>query len=453
MIIELGGCLIAGGVIAGANFLYYGGGGNDHKKIEIICKNCGLFIKDEKSNSKKTIRIFRKSSIPNGIEYVYQIPIGMKFKDFESKIDNFQDGLNAKRSVLDFSLQDLKQLKLDRTIIKQIQMLSDKRLKLRKEVELLWDGMLKVRVYNEPLPTMIPLTDEMLSKCNGWEIPLGVSRKGLIKHDMENGHMCVAGITQYGKTVFLKMLVTSLIHRKPQDAQFHLLDLKGGLAFNRFKKCSQVKDVAYDLDSSLEVLEKIMADMRARWTIFREKGFENIRDSKIKTRNIIIVDEGAELSSAGTKGDEQKKKRKCEQLLSEIARLGNGLGYRLIYCTQYPTADVLPRQIKQNSPTKIAFKLTNQTASEVVIDESGAEKLPLIQGRCIVLRDKKEIVQCPYIDNDFITKKITPHINILSRSEDVELKKAHSQGAENRRNIKFFEKPRLSQHNTNKSSA
>ena len=36
-------------------------------------------------------------------------------------------------------------------------------------------------------------------------------------------------------------------------------------------------------------------------------------------------------------------------MLSHIARIGGALGFRLIFCTQYPTGDTLPRQVKQNS--------------------------------------------------------------------------------------------------------
>lgn len=62
-------------------------------------------------------------------------------------------------------------------------------------------------------------------------------------------------------------------------------------------------------------------------------------------------------------------------MLSHIARIGGALGFRLIFCTQYPTGDTLPRQVKQNSDAKLGFRLPTQTASSVVIDEPGLESI------------------------------------------------------------------------------
>jgi hypothetical protein len=439
MIFEIvSGSFFAG--ILGTVLYHQNGGGNDHKKIENICASCGLYKKDDKGN-KKYIRIHRRSKIEGGMEYIYQIPHGMSFKDFQAKFDHIQDGLNIKKSIPDFSIQDFKQLKFDKTIIKQIQKLADKKRTLHKEVELVWDGMLKIKVYDEPLTTYFELTDELLDKCKGWQIPLGMTRHGFIKHDMEHGHIVVAGITRYGKTVFLKMLITSLIHRKPQEVKFSLLDLKGGLAFGRFKDCKQVANLAFDIDSSHDVLEKVSEEMKARWNEFRRKGFEDIGEAKIKERHIVIVDEGAELASQGFTGEDKQKRQQCERYLSEIARLGAGLGIRIVYCTQYPTADILPRQVKQNAPTKISFRLTNQTASEVVLDQSGAEKLPKgLRGRALVLSDSLEEVQCPFIANDFIQKKITPHINIRSGKPD-ESKDILPEGREDRQHLTLTKIP------------
>lgn len=443
MLSGLGASILVGSVVVGANYKHYYGGGNDHHKIVKICNNAGLYIKDDKTKGKKSIRIHRRSKFEGGMEYVYQIPLGMSFKDFQSKVDKIQDGLNNRKAVSDLKLEDFKQLRWDKTILTQISELLGKKVKVQKEVDLSWDGMLKVRVYDNPLASYVELTDEMLDSCKAWEIPLGISRNGLIKHDMEHGHMIVAGITRYGKTVFLKMLITSLVHRKHKDVKFSLIDLKGGLAFSRFQNLSQVNVVAHDAITAHTTLKSIVEEMKVIWEHFRKNGYEDIGEANIKTRHIVIVDEGAELSPNGFKDEDKTIRQECERYLSEIARLGAGLGIRLVFCTQYPTADILPRQVKQNSPTKIAFKLTNHTASEVVIDKSGAENLPLVKGRAIVLRDKYEEVQCPFVSNDFIQKKIEPHIRINFNSRSEENEATHIEGRTNRQDFTFTETTRI----------
>ena len=409
--------LIVGGIVLYVNYKNrFTNTTNDHGKIVKIADSCKLYVKDSKGN-KKTIRIRRRSRIEGGMEYVYQIPLGMSFSDFQAKLEHFQDGLNVSHK--------WKELKFDRTIFKQ---LKDPPQRARKEVVMDFDGMLKVKVYDRPIPERFDLTDELLEKCKGWEIPLGMSRDKFLKHDMELGHMVVAGLTRGGKTVFLKSLITSLIARKPEDAQFALIDLKGGLAFARFKDCSQVKYMAYDAESAQEVLQQVTNDMKRRWHEFRSKGYEDIGEAGIKERIFVIVDEGAEISSQGYKGTDKELRVDCERSLSEIARLGAGLGYRLIYATQYPTADVLPRQVKQNSPTRICFRVATDTASDVVLDQVGAEKLPDIKGRAMVVRNQTEIVQCPYIDNGFINDKIKIHIRSGKREHTDPDKKAGAAG-------------------------
>ncbi|COQ81049.1 DNA segregation ATPase FtsK/SpoIIIE and related proteins [Streptococcus pneumoniae] len=87
--------------------------------------------------------------------------------------------------------------------------------------------------------------------------------------------------------------------------------------------------------------------------------------------------------------------------MSEVARIGGGLGFRLIFCTQYPTADTLPRQIKQNSDAKIGFRLPTTVASQVALDEPGLENLPSLPGRALFKTDRTEEIQVPFLkDND-----------------------------------------------------
>src|SRR5690606_13689071 len=88
--------------------------------------------------------------------------------------------------------------------------------------------------------------------------------------------------------------------------------------------------------------------------------------------------------------------------LSEIARIGGGLGFRLIFATQYPTADAVPRQVKMNMVARIAFKIPDGTASRVVLDELGAEALDPIPGRAIYKLAESHEIQCPFISDEMI---------------------------------------------------
>lgn len=365
---------------------------SDRAKLEKIFEVSGLVVKEKKGESTiiRKCRLHRKTAINGGTEYAYRIPLGMSFLDFVNALPKLQDGLNNKKDGL------------------------------QKEVEIDYDGMLRVRVYDAPMPDLIPYANV----TKGWCLPVGISRTELIKHDFEKiPHLIVAGTTRYGKTVFLKMAITTLILNEPNRTELALIDLKGGLAFNRFKDVRQVRSVATNPDQALIQLRAIKTDVEARIKHFDAKGYEDIKEAEKSgerhSRVFIIVDEAAELSSQGVKEKHDKAVRQeCEKIMAYIARVAGGVGYRIIYCTQYPTADTLPRQVKQNADAKLCFRLQTVKASEVVLDEAGAESLPYIKGRAIYQTDRKYIVQVPYISNEYIEEHLAEYKEVKPHEHD-----------------------------------
>ena len=383
------------------------GGTNEVAKIQKICNNAGLYVKE--GGVVKSIHIMRKNREDWGMEYVYRIPLGLSFKAFQEKQHVIQDGLNNK--YLAFEWQDLKKLKLNKPILKQIRDMRNKTVK--KEVFLEYDGMLKIRVYHQPL------TEELAyeERTKGWCVPVGQSRTDYLVHDFEEiNHIIVAGMTRYGKSVFLKNVVTSLVRQKPKNVSFTLVDLKGGLTFGRYKDLKQVNTVAKDVGEALVALREIETDMNRRMVTFLDKGWENVKEAKFKDRHFIVIDEAAQISS-GDETDKEIKKMKveCERIITEIARIGGGIGYRLVYATQYPTNETIKSQVRQNCDARLCFKLKTGIASRAVLDEEGAEALPFVRGRAIYQTDRNHIVQTPHIQNDYIEKVIEPHITIRGK--------------------------------------
>ncbi|MBT2714712.1 FtsK/SpoIIIE domain-containing protein [Bacillus sp. ISL-57] len=246
----------------GASFYYKTNYIEDGDKILKIAENCGLSKNGEK------LRLYRrntnKKNNPSYVEYVFKIPLGLELHDFQDKYGKFKDGLNN-RSMRRIELKQFKGLKFNRTLLKQIQKILNNRIQLNKEIEIEYDGMLIFRVYNEGLGKDLPYTDELLAKVSNWVIPIGVTLREIIRHDFEKLQMLVvAGMTRYGKTVFLKNAITTLIHNEPDNVKFTLIDLKGGLAFSRFANCKQVNIVAKNADEALLALEAIHLEMEAR---------------------------------------------------------------------------------------------------------------------------------------------------------------------------------------------
>lgn len=415
------------GGLLGYTYIYQSGlGGNDTKKIENIAKNCGLVAKDGKA-----IRIQRRTRKSGYTEYVFQMPQGLSANEFKNKLDNFQDGLNIKKTLLDFSLADFKLINWKGDIVQSFKEMLQKKMKLNKTVEIEFDGMLVFRVFDHTLTDMFLFDESLFKRLKGWEVPIGINNKSaLIKHDFDKlAHTIVGGATDYGKSNMLKVFITTLIHRKPNDVSFTLIDLKGGLSFSRFKEVKQVETIAKNQNEALEALKDVQERVNKTMEYLEVNGFEDVKEAGLKERHFIVIDEAADIAE-----DED-----CQNILKDIARRGRAAGYRLLYATQYPTKETVSSQVKRNAISRICFVLDTQIASMAVLDEGGAEKLPLIQGRAIYKAHKKHIIQTPYIENTFINTIIQPHINIKSRKENGQHEQSYRKGTETRKYTPFFE--------------
>ncbi|NYV67084.1 cell division protein FtsK [Bacillus sp. Gen3] len=404
MLFEVISSAIIGGLVGYSKLVQLGAiSGNDTRSIMRIATNAGLVAKDGTQ-----IRPHRRTQKPEFTEYVFQLPQGLSARQFTEKIDRFQDGLNAKRRILDVSFADIKAIDWKGDIVAQIRELAAKKKRINKEVEIDFDGMLKFRVYNENLTDRFMYDSDLLGKMKGWEVPVGTTRTSLVQHDFDkHSHITVAGMTDYGKSVFLKNIITTLTARQSKNVHFFLIDLKGGLAFNRFRDLEQVVGVAKNPTEAYDMLIDAQSKMNERIEYLLRKNFEDIKEAGIKDRYFVIIDEAADISDS----------KDCQEIIKDIARRGRGAGFRLVYATQYPTNETISPQVRQNCSARLCFRLSTATASRAVLDEDGAESLPLVKGRAIYRTDRKTIVQTPLIENQFIDDTLKPNIIIKPRKE------------------------------------
>jgi S-DNA-T family DNA segregation ATPase FtsK/SpoIIIE len=285
MIIET---LIGGAVWVGAECMRRGVG--DKQKLDRIFRKCGLYVKyNGKEDNPKLLRSSKKDTYT---EYVYRLPEGLGYKDFEKKREVIEDSLN--RNNQPFTLSDLRGFDLKGNYEQQLQAIK-KGKNNKKEVVMMFDKVLKLKVFNSPLTDFLPYENN----CKGWQVPIGATRTDFIKHDFDKiMHMVVAGTTRYGKSIFLKNVITTLLQNQPNNALFTLVDLKGGLTFNRYSECPQVQSIASDPEESLEVLEAINQQMDDVMAHLKKNQYENVQEAKLPNRHFIIIDEGAELALA-----------------------------------------------------------------------------------------------------------------------------------------------------------
>lgn len=414
MLFEILTTSLMGGVALKAFSKSRGMSSNDSGKIQRIMSLTGLNVRDGKDTL--TTQLVQKKQFEWGWEYKFRIPLGRSFTDYKAKQHVFEDGLNNRRKHISFN--DLRQMDFNKDLLQQLQQLWKAKLTEQKEIELSYDGLLSVRVYDKPLAKEVPYTSG-----KGWGVPVGVTRamNEFKYHDFEMvPHVVLGGATRYGKSNFINSTICSLVQCEPEHTNLYLIDLKGGVELCDYENIKQTISIAYEPYEALHTLQMAYDQMRDIQRELKRRGKKNVQEAGIKERYFVVIDEVGELNAAEAVTKEEKRlKLECQTIMSQIARLGAGLGFRLVVATQYPTTDVIPRQVKQNADAKLCFRVQSAVASRVVLDAEGAEALPMVKGRAIYqTADKREILQTPLITPQIIHDIIQPHI--VMKGERVE---------------------------------
>lgn len=254
---------------------------------------------------------------------------------------------------------------------------------------------------------------EFKSSLSPLTIALGKDIQGKVMVTTIEGmpHLLIAGTTGSGKSACLNSLIISLLYKSsPEDVKLILVDPKR-VEFTAYSGLPHmmIKDAITEPAQVMNAFKWAKEEMERRYKVLQSNRVRNIKEYNnlegVKNRTldkmpflVVIVDEFADLMiSSGT-----DKKRELENLISSIAGKARAAGIHLILATQRPSAEIITGTIKSNLPCSIAFAVSNQTNSRIILDRVGAESLLGKGDMLYAPQDKPDVIriQGAYIEND-----------------------------------------------------
>lgn len=269
-----------------------------------------------------------------------------------------------------------------------------------------------------PEKTMVGMKSLLQSRDmakSGGALPLALGRDtsgGPIVSDLASApHMLIAGATGSGKSACINGLIVSLLmHHGPETLRFIMVDPKMVELPGYNPIPHMIGKAITDVEQVHGALTWLLLQMDDRYQLFRELKVRNITAYNTLARRrksldplpylVLIVDELADLMMTAPE--------EIERQLVRLAQMARATGIHLVIATQRPSTDVVTGLIKANFPTRIAFAVTSQIDSRVILDTPGAEKL-LGQGDMLFMRPdsaKLKRVQGSYVNDGEIERVV-----------------------------------------------
>jgi len=225
-------------------------------------------------------------------------------------------------------------------------------------------------------------------------------------------HLLIAGSTGTGKSVCLNSLLASILLRAtPEELRIILVDPKK-VELNHYESIPHLlTPVVTRPKEASAVLANIVREMENRYEMMGLARARNLRDwneerarkgEKPMPHIMVLIDELADLMMVAP--------AEVEDAIIRLAQKSRAVGIHLVLATQRPSVDVITGMIKANVPSRIAFAVSSQVDSRVVLDSGGAESL-LGQGDMLfrpVGTSRLQRLQGAYVSEEEI-RAITDH--------------------------------------------
>ncbi|MFV1917199.1 MAG: DNA translocase FtsK, partial [Patescibacteria group bacterium] len=230
-------------------------------------------------------------------------------------------------------------------------------------------------------PEFVPLkkmleSDEMKDNKSKLAVSLGldVSGKPVVADLSRMPHVLIAGQTGSGKSVCINSFLGSILFRAaPSEVKLILVDPKRVELTSYNNIPHLLSPVIVEPDKIISALRWILSEMDRRYKLFSQAGAKNIdlynemSGFQALPYIVLVVDELADIMLFSPV--------EVEDAITRIAQMSRATGIHMVLSTQRPSVDIITGLIKANIPCRIAFAVSSQVDSRVILDTQGAEKL------------------------------------------------------------------------------
>ncbi len=190
-------------------------------------------------------------------------------------------------------------------------------------------------------------------------------------------HALIAGTTGSGKSGSVNAILSSiLLHASPNEVRLVLVDPKR-VELNHYENVPHLlTPVVTSPRLAANVLGNLIAEMESRYSVMEEARARNLAELN-KARQaagepplphiLCVIDELADLMMVAP--------AEVEDAIIRLAQKSRAVGIHLLLATQRPSTDIITGTIKVNIPARIAFAVSSQVDSRVILDQGGAETL------------------------------------------------------------------------------
>jgi DNA segregation ATPase FtsK/SpoIIIE, S-DNA-T family len=229
---------------------------------------------------------------------------------------------------------------------------------------------------------MVHLGDVFQDAPKGWS-PLSVwlgkdiAGKAIGTDLAKQPHILIAGTTGSGKSGCVNAMLSSVLLRSdPNEVRMVLVDPKR-VELNHYEGIPHLlTPVVTSPRLAANVLGNLIKEMEERYGVMsRAKTRSLVELNRVRLREgerplpyiLCVIDELADLMMVAPAD--------VEDSIIRLAQKSRAVGIHLVLATQRPSADVITGMIKANVPARIAFAVSSQTDSRVILDQNGAESL------------------------------------------------------------------------------